>query len=116
MLHYLTKTLFRGYIKSMDNASQPSDNTSSLQTDSNGDQFITVGKYKVKVIKNTCIAAASCIAISPQTFFLNEAQKAEIIAGSTDTPENILMAAQSCPTKAIVIEDAETGKQVWPEG
>ncbi|KKS59009.1 MAG: hypothetical protein UV25_C0035G0011, partial [candidate division WWE3 bacterium GW2011_GWB1_42_41] len=33
----------------------------------------------------------------------------------TDEAENILMAAQSCPTKAIVVTDTETGKQVWPD-
>ena len=100
----------------MSDDSPTNNQPSAAQTDANGDQFITVGKYKVKVIRNTCIAAASCVAISPQTFELDDAQKAKVLAGSTDTPENILMAAQSCPTKAIVIEDMETGQQIWPEG
>ncbi len=86
-----------------------------VQTDENGDKFVQVGKYKVKVIRDKCIAAASCIAISPLTFELDEFQKAVVKEESTDTPENIAMAAQSCPTKAIVIVDTETGKQVWPE-
>ena len=40
--------------------------------------------------------------------------KAVILEGADDTPENLLMAAQSCPTKAIIITDTETGEQVWP--
>lgn len=43
-------------------------------------------------------------------------QDKEIIKeDSTDTSGNILMAAQVCPTQAIIITDTETGKQVWPE-
>jgi ferredoxin len=95
---------------------QSNGQSSTPQTDENGDQFITVGKYQVKVIRNTCIAAASCIAISPNVFELDDAQKAIVKEGADDVPENILMAAQSCPTKAIVIIDTETGQQVWPEG
>ena len=78
------------------------------------DKEVQIGKYKVKVIRSKCIGAASCVAVSPTTFQLDNENKAVIQEGSTDIPENILMAAQSCPTKAIVIIDTETGQQVWP--
>ena len=77
------------------------------------DKEIQIGKYKIKVIRNLCIGAASCVAISPNIFKLDDENKAVILSGQ-DVPENILMAAQSCPTKAIVIIDTETNTQVWP--
>lgn len=79
-----------------------------------GDKEVIIGKYKVKVLRSACIGAASCVAVSPATFQLDGENKAVIQEASTDTPENILMAAQSCPTKAIVVIDMETGQQVWP--
>jgi ferredoxin len=82
--------------------------------DQTQDKIIQLGKYKVKVVRDLCIGAASCIAVSPDTFLLDDQNKAVIKEGSTDLPENILMAAQSCPTAAIIITDAETGEQVWP--
>lgn len=78
------------------------------------DKEIQIGKYKVKVVRDLCIGAATCIAMAPNTFELNGENKAVIKEGSTDAEETILMAAQSCPTKAIVITDAETGEQIWP--
>lgn len=78
-----------------------------------GDKEVQIGKYKIKVIRSLCIGAASCIAVSPNIFKLDGENKAVILEGQ-DTPENILMAAQSCPTKAIVIVDTETNTQVWP--
>ena len=77
------------------------------------DKEIQVGKYKIKVIRSLCIGAASCVAVSPAIFQLDGENKAITLQGD-DTPENILMAAQSCPTKAIVIFDTETNTQVWP--
>lgn len=71
-----------------------------------------IGKYLVKVIPPKCIAAASCVAISPDIFELNEDNIAELINGGNDDPDNILLAAQSCPTGAIEIYEGE--KQVWP--
>lgn len=71
-----------------------------------------VGKYTVKVIQSKCIAAASCVAISPAFFKLNEVNLAEIIEGGIDEEENILLAAQSCPTGAIEIYEGEA--RVWP--
>lgn len=78
------------------------------------DKVVQIGKYKVKVVRDLCIGAASCIAVSPDTFLLDNEKKAVIKENSTDVPENILMAAQSCPTAAIIITNAETGEQVWP--
>jgi len=79
------------------------------------DKTIQIGKYKVKVVRDLCIGAASCIAVSPNTFLLDDEKKAVIKDGAQDLPENILMAAQSCPTAAIIITDAETNEQVWPK-
>lgn len=78
------------------------------------DQEVQIGKYKIKVIKSLCIGAASCVAISPNIFKLDEKNIAVILKGE-DLPENIVMAAQSCPTRAIIITDTETNTQVWPE-
>jgi len=79
------------------------------------DKEIQIGKYKVKVLRESCIGAASCIAVSPSVFKLDGDNKAVFVDGANDEPDNIIMAAQSCPTKAIVVIDTETGKQVWPE-
>jgi ferredoxin len=83
-------------------------------TQPTGDVEVIVGKYKIKVIRDLCIGAASCVAVSNPTFTLDGENKAVTHAESQDTPENILMAAQSCPTKAIVVTDMETNTQVWP--
>ncbi len=84
------------------------------QPPATGDKVFVIGKYKVKVDRNACIGAASCVAVSPGTFQLDNENKAIVLQNSTDSPENIITAAESCPTKAIIITDAETGKQVWP--
>ena len=74
------------------------------------------GKYIVKVIEGKCIGAATCVGVAMNTFKLNDNNIAEVISEDQDTAEDILLAAQACPTNAIVLIDKETGKQVWPEG
>ncbi len=73
-----------------------------------------VGKYIIKVTRDKCISAASCVAIAPGTFELDEEQIVKIISQDGDAPDLQLLAAQSCPTMAITIIDAETNQQVWP--
>lgn len=86
---------------------------------------------KLKVDRNLCIGAASCVAIYPDVFSLDADNKAVVpkkggakTSDLTDVTEldvsaiddnTLLLAAQSCPTKAIFLYD-ETGKQVYPEG
>lgn len=71
------------------------------------------GKYKVKVIRSKCIGAASCVAIAPKVFGLDDKNLAYVIS-EDELDDMKLLAAQSCPTAAIIIEDMESGQQVWP--
>ncbi len=73
-----------------------------------------IGKYKVEVIRDKCIGAASCVAIAPGVFKLDEENIATIIDQNGADDEMKLLAAQSCPTAAIIVTDTSTGQQVWP--
>ena len=74
-----------------------------------------IGKYTVKIVRNACISASSCVAVSPTVFDLDEENIAKFVDNPHDEEDNILLAAQSCPTNAIIIEETATGKQIWPE-
>lgn len=75
----------------------------------------TIGNYQIKLIRPKCIAAASCVALSPEIFELDEESLVRFVEGVADPDtENILLSAQSCPTAAIIITDAQTGQQLWP--
>lgn len=66
--------------------------------------------------RNICIGAASCAAIAPLTFVMDDENRAVINAESEefDMDEVILAGAQSCPVFAIKIIDKKTGKQIFP--
>jgi len=68
---------------------------------------------KIIVNRDLCIGAASCVTTSPQTFKLDDENKAVAFDPNAATDEEIIMAAESCPTKAIAIIDKE-GKQIYP--
>ncbi len=72
-------------------------------------------KYIVEVLRDLCIGAASCVAIAADTFQLDEANKVYILETDWDQDDIILAAAQSCPTFAIIVKDAATGKQIFPQ-
>ncbi len=73
-----------------------------------------IGKYRVEVIRDKCISAGSCVFIAPEVFELDEEQLARVISQDGNDDETKLLAAQSCPTAAIIVIDTETNKQVWP--
>ncbi len=73
-----------------------------------------IGKYRVEVIREKCIGAASCVAIAPKVFDLDEEQIAIILSQDGEDDDTKLLAAQSCPTAAIIVTNTETGEQVWP--
>jgi ferredoxin len=85
--------------------------------------------HKIVVDRTLCIGAASCVVVAGTVFELDAENKAVIARrdGSKDsgpveratlndgaiTDNTIIMAAQSCPTKAIFLYD-EQGGQIYP--
>lgn len=68
---------------------------------------------KIVVDRNLCIGAASCIAVAPGVFELDSENKAVVYNDKGADDETILLAAQSCPTQAILLFDEE-GNQIFP--
>lgn len=68
---------------------------------------------KIVVDRNLCIGAASCIGVAPEVFELDSENKSVVYSDKGVDDETILLAAQSCPTRAIIIFDEE-GKQIYP--
>ncbi len=83
---------------------------------------------KITVDRNLCIGAASCVAILPGVFELDAENKAIILKadGTADSGpveygvlrdkadhDMLFLAAQSCPTRAIILHDEE-GNQIYP--
>ena len=64
------------------------------------------------------MAFGSCEILAPNVFHIETNKminpKAVVISETADKFEKILDAAQTCPTKAIIIIDRYTGKQIFP--
>ena len=82
------------------------------------------GGTKVIVDADKCLGFGSCVIVSPDVFRLDERPgqgvfrsraKLDVLdeAGGKDY-ENLLIAAQSCPTQAITIVDRKTGRRIYP--
>ena len=73
-----------------------------------------VGKLTVTMDRNLCIGAASCIAVAPKTWALDDEAKAIILdTASQESAEAIIDSAKACPVAAIIIQD-ENGRQIYP--
>ena len=75
--------------------------------------LVKKGDIEIKVIRDKCIGAATCVVYAPSTFDLDEDNIAIIKSGDWDRLEKIVAAAQSCPVLAI--EVLVKGKKVYPK-
>jgi curved DNA-binding protein CbpA len=75
-------------------------------------------RFKIIVEPSLCMAFGSCEILAPHVFQVETHKiinpKAVVISETEDNFESILDAAQTCPTKAIIIIDKHTGKQIFP--
>ena len=68
---------------------------------------------KIKLLRDKCISAGTCVAIAPNTFELDDEGKVVLKDPKGDDEQTIIDAAKSCPTQAIEIYDDE-GKLIAP--
>ncbi len=74
-----------------------------------------VRRYTMIIDRNACIGAATCIALAPRAYVLDEEAKAIFLETAGEESDDALLdAAKGCPVAAIKIIDTATGKQVFP--
>ena len=69
---------------------------------------------KIVIDRDLCIGAASCLAVSGTTYELDGENKAVVTGADSVDDTTLMMSAESCPTKAILLFDKE-GKKVFPK-
>ncbi len=67
---------------------------------------------EIRVLREKCIGAATCVVYSPSTFDLDEENIAVVKEGQWDELEKIVTGAQSCPVLAI--EVYQNGTKLYP--
>ena len=68
---------------------------------------------KIVIDRDLCIGVASCVTVDAEVFKLDDEHKAVVMDPNLTDDELLTMAAQSCPTQAIILYDKE-GKQIFP--
>lgn len=77
---------------------------------------------RVRVDWDLCMGSASCVTLAPKVFKLDWAKRKsfadpaplEVLDEKGTSPETIFLAAQSCPYRAIRLEDADSNDQLFP--
>lgn len=69
---------------------------------------------KVSVDRSKCEGYGKCVEVSPKVFKLDEKFISVVSDSKGDMDQKILLAAKVCPTKAIILEEEETGKRLFP--
>lgn len=73
-----------------------------------------VRKLTVRIDRSLCIGAATCVALAPKAFALDDEAKAIFLETTEEELDQALMdAAKGCPVAAITITD-ENGTQIAP--
>jgi curved DNA-binding protein CbpA len=75
-------------------------------------------RYEIIVEPSLCMAFGSCEILAPKVFVVEKDKifnpKAKVISETGEDFDAILAAAQTCPTKAILIIDRNTGENIYP--
>ena len=61
-----------------------------------------IDTLKITVDRDDCIGCGACCGDAPETFEMDDEDKAIVKADSTDSRDAIIEAAQNCPNDAIV--------------
>lgn len=68
---------------------------------------------RVRIDREKCVSAGNCVVTAPTVFILDDDEKATLLdVGSVDE-DTLRVAAELCPTEAIVLE-TDDGEQIYP--
>lgn len=68
---------------------------------------------KARVDRDLCLGIGNCVAIAPTVFKLDKQNKATVLDPNSISEEKLIIAAESCPVNAIIVED-DQGEQKYP--
>ncbi len=75
----------------------------------------TIRSLVVHIDRDLCIGAATCAAVAPKAFHIDDEAKAIILdTVEEETDEAIIEAARSCPVAAIIVKNIK-GERVFPK-
>ena len=121
--HY-DETGFENILEEMENTETDSKNkinvnellNPKLQTPTTID--VPKGRFHIIIEPSLCLAFGSCERLAPRVFVVEKNKlinpKAIVVSETGANFNTILAAAETCPTKAIIIIDRYTGKQIYP--
>lgn len=77
-----------------------------------------ISRYDIRIDESLCIGCCSCETIAPKIFHIdknvNVNPKSHVVDTLGNDIDTILDAAQTCPTKAIIVDDTMTRLQMYP--
>ena len=84
----------------------------------NNQDNVYMHNLSVDVNKSKCIACCSCETIAPNVFIVDKATmfnpKSQVHNQYGASEEKIMDAAETCPTKAIQVEEKKSGRKIYP--
>jgi len=70
---------------------------------------------EIVIDQDECIGCSACVSEAPETFDMNDDNKAFVKEPPHDALEFVMAAAEACPIEAIVVTDKVEGKQLHPQ-
>lgn len=67
-------------------------------------------RLEVHVDHERCVGNGMCLEFAPGVFAHNARRQSEVVDPEGDAVEDIVIAAENCPTAAIQLSDAATGE------
>jgi ferredoxin len=68
---------------------------------------------RVRIDREKCVSAGNCVVTAPTVFILDDDEKAALLEVASVDEDTLRVAAELCPTEAIVLE-TEDGEQIYP--
>ena len=68
---------------------------------------------RVRIDREKCVSAGNCVVTAPTVFILDDEEKAALLEVQSVDEDTLRVAAELCPTEAIVLE-TDDGEQIYP--